>query len=76
MDTSVINDVAVNVSLTFYQVQILRELAIKEKRVQFEKNGGAFENDYINELMFIDESFINVLDETTTNQNTGGKSNG
>jgi len=76
MDTSVINDVAVNVSLTFYQVQILRELAIEEKRVQFEKNGGAFENDYIHELMSIDESFINVLDETMTNQNTGGKSNG
>ena len=31
MDTSKLSDVSVNVNLTFYQLQILRELAIEEK---------------------------------------------
>ena len=37
MDTSKLSDVSVNVNLTFYQVQILRELAIEEKRALFEE---------------------------------------
>ena len=64
MNTSKISDVAVNVPLTFYQVQILRELAIGEKHALFEDNGGEFEDEYINELTFIDESLVNILDDT------------
>ena len=64
MNTSQISDIAVNVKLTFFQVQILRELAIEEKRALFEESGGAFEDDYITELMLIDESLVNVLDQT------------
>jgi len=64
MNTSQISDIAVNVKLTFYQVQILRELAIEEKHALFEDNGGEFEDEYINELTFIDESLVNVLDNT------------
>ena len=45
MNTSKISDVSVNVNLTFYQLQILRELAIEEKRALFEDNGGAFEDE-------------------------------
>ena len=66
MNTSKISDVTVNVPLTFYQVQILRELAIEEKRALFEDNGGAFEDEYITELIAIDESLVNVLDDTIT----------
>ena len=64
MNTSQISDIAVNVKLTFYQVQILRELAIEEKHALFEDNGGEFEDEYINELTFINESLVNVLDDT------------
>ena len=64
MDTSKLSDVSVNVNLTYYQLQILRELAIEEKRALFEERGGAFEDDYITELMLIDESLVNVLDDT------------
>ncbi len=67
MNTSKLSDVTVNVPLTFYQVQILRELAIEEKRALFEDNGGAFEDEYINELIAIDESLVNVLDQTIVN---------
>ena len=67
MNTSKLSDVTVNVPLTFYQVQILRELAIQEKRALFEDNGGAFEDEYINELIAIDESLVNVLDQTIVN---------
>ena len=67
MNTSQISDIAVNVKLTFFQVQILRELAIEEKRALFEESGGAFEDDYITELMLIDESLVNVLDQTIVN---------
>ena len=64
MNTSKLSDVTVNVNLTFSQVQILRELAIEEKRALFEDNGGAFEDEYVNELIAIDESLVNVLDDT------------
>ena len=64
MNTSKISDVAVNVPLTFYQVQILRELAIGEKHALFEDNGGEFEDEYITELNLIDDSLVNVLDDT------------
>ena len=64
MDTSKLSDVSVNVNLTFYQLQILRELAIEEKRALFEDSGGEFEDDYITELNLIDDSLINVLDQT------------
>ena len=64
MNTSQISDIAVNVKLTFYQVQILRELAIEEKHALFEDNGGEFDDEYINELTFINESLVNVLDDT------------
>tara|TARA_B100000530_G_scaffold42147_1_gene24059 strand:+ start:405 stop:668 length:264 start_codon:yes stop_codon:yes gene_type:complete len=67
VNTSKLSDVTVNVPLTFYQVQILRELAIEEKRALFEDNGGAFEDEYINELIAIDESLVNVLDQTIVN---------
>ncbi len=67
MNTSKISDVTVNVPLTFYQVQILRELAIEEKRALFEESGGEFEDDYITELNLIDDSLINVLDQTIVN---------
>ena len=67
MDTSKISDVTVNVPLTFYQVQILRELAIQEKRALFEESGGEFEDDYITQLNLIDESLVNVLDQTIVN---------
>ena len=67
MDTSKLSDVSVNVNLTFYQLQILRELAIEEKRALFEESGGAFEDDYITELMLIDETLVNVLDQTIVN---------
>ena len=40
MDTSKLSDVSVNVNLTFYQLQIFRELAIEEKRSLFEYSGG------------------------------------
>ena len=64
MDTSKLSDVSVNVNLTFYQLQILRELAIEEKRALFEDSGGAFEDEYVTELIAIDESLVNVLDDT------------
>ena len=67
MDTSQISDIEVNVNLTFFQVQILRELAIEEKRALFEESGGEFEDDYITELNLIDDSLINVLDQTIVN---------
>ena len=67
MDTSKISDVSVNVNLTFYQVQILRELATLEKRALFEESGGEFEDDYITELNLIEDSLINVLDQTIVN---------
>ena len=54
MDTSQISDIEVNVNLTFFQVQILRELAIEEKRALFEESGGEFEDDYITQLNLID----------------------
>ena len=64
MNTSKISDVTVNVNLTFYQLQILRELATEEKRALFEDNGGAFEDEYVTELIAIDESLVDVLDDT------------
>lgn len=67
MDTSQISDIEVNVNLTFFQVQILRELAIEEKRALFEESGGEFEDDYITELNLIEDSLINVLDQTIVN---------
>ena len=67
MDTSKLSDVSVNVNLTFYQVQILRELATLEKRALFEESGGEFEDDYITELNLIEDSLINVLDQTIVN---------
>ena len=67
MDTSKLSDISVNVNLTFYQVQILRELATLEKRALFEESGGEFEDDYITELNLIDDSLINVLDQTIVN---------
>ena len=67
MNTSQISDIAVNVKLTFFQVQILRELAIEEKRALFEDNGGEFEDDYVTQLNLIDDSLVNVLDQTIVN---------
>lgn len=67
MDTSKLSDISVNVNLSFYQVQILRELAIEEKRALFEESGGEFEDDYITELNLIEDSLINVLDQTIVN---------
>ena len=67
MDTSKLSDISVNVNLTFYQVQILRELAIEEKRALFEESGGEFEDDYITQLNLIDDSLVNVLDQTIVN---------
>ena len=67
MDTSKLSDVSVNVNLSFYQVQILRELATLEKRALFEESGGEFEDDYITELNLIEDSLINVLDQTIVN---------
>lgn len=67
MDTSKLSDISVNVNLTFYQVQILRELATLEKRALFEESGGEFEDDYITELNLIEDSLINVLDQTIVN---------
>ena len=67
MDTSQISDIEVNVNLTFFQVQILRELAIEEKRALFEESGGEFEDDYITQLNLIDDSLVNVLDQTIVN---------
>ena len=67
MDTSKLSDVSVNVNLSFYQVQILRELATLEKRALFEESGGQFEDDYITELNLIEDSLINVLDQTIVN---------
>ena len=67
MNTSQISDIAVNVKLTFFQVQILRELAIEEKRALFEESGGEFEDDYITQLNLIDDSLVNVLDQTIVN---------
>ena len=41
---------------------------IQEKRALFEESGGeTFEDDYITELMLIDESLVNVLDQTIVN---------
>ena len=48
-------------------MKILRELAIEEKRALFEESGGAFEDDYITELNLIEDSLINVLDQTIVN---------
>ena len=67
MDTSKLSDISVNVNLSFYQVQILRELATLEKRALFEESGGEFEDDYITELNLIEDSLINVLDQTIVN---------
>ena len=67
MNTSQISDIAVNVKLTFFQVQILRELATVEKRALFEDNGGEFEDDYVTQLNLIDDSLVNVLDQTIVN---------
>ena len=67
MDTSQISGIEVNVNLTFFQVQILRELAIEEKRALFEESGGEFEDDYITQLNLIDDSLVNVLDQTIVN---------
>ena len=67
MDTSQISDIEVNVNLTFFQVQILRELAIEEKCALFEESGGEFEDDYITQLNLIDDSLVNVLDQTIVN---------
>ena len=67
MDTSKLSDISVNVNLSFYQVQILRELATLEKRALFEESGGEFEDDYITELNLIEDSLINVLDQTVVN---------
>ena len=67
MDTSKLSDISVNVNLTFFQVQILRELAIEEKRALFEESGGEFEDDYITQLNLIDDSLVNVLDQTIVN---------
>ena len=67
MDTSKLSDITVNVNLTFYQLQILRELAIEEKRALFEESGGEFEDDYITQLNLIDDSLVNVLDQTIVN---------
>jgi len=64
MNTSQISDIAVNVKLTFFQVQILRELATVEKRALFEDNGGEFEDDYVTQLNII-ESSLNRVEEKT-----------
>ena len=64
MDTSQISDIAVNVNLTFFQVQILRELAIQEKRALFEASGGEFDDDYVTQLNII-ESSLNRVEEKT-----------
>jgi len=64
VDTSQISDIAVNVNLTFFQVQILRELAIQEKRALFEASGGEFDDDYVTQLNII-ESSLNRVEEKT-----------